>query len=448
MLICYESFAASLCMSPSGSGSATGADWNNTLSWSSTTLSRGNTYYLRDGVYASKTLATAVSSTTLIIIRKATATDHVTDTGWSSSMADQAIMTPTLRISTSYYVIDGGYRDESNPPLSWTNWTAYGILITNRASLSGSDDQLWITSNNPGSPATPANNVTVSNVFVKGVYGPFPDAVTHRYAVTTETLDNSTIHTGLLFSRMGIYGANQHWFLRQTSGAIVEYSSSTDCLSRSGGTCDCNHGENVNLYFTSDGAIIRWNYFFNNFNDNPGYSHGGTAVIALTQSDNCEIYGNIFDTYFVGDGPIGFIGASGSGTKIYNNTFIRSVSGGSSSVHLGSSSTIQNNLWVSNSASPSFTATVRNYNGYSDGTHSEANGQGGIASSIFVSYPLNLKLATNTAAGTTLSAPYNTDMIGHTRGGSEDWSRGTFQYYVDVPVNVTSVWNIGTLKLN
>jgi hypothetical protein len=44
-------------------------------------------------------------------------------------------------------------------------------------------------------------------------------------------------------------------------------------------------------------------------------------------------------------------------------------------------------------------------------------------------YGANFHLTTNTAAGTTLAAPYNMDMNGNTRGGGgAAWSVGAYQY--------------------
>ena len=137
LLLTATANAATYCVGPSASGNGSGSDWSNQKAWTDTPA-RGDTWYLRSSDttnYAAKTLAAALSGTTLITIKKATTNDHVTATGWSDWMGGQAVLYPTLRINTGYYVIDGGYRDESNPPYSWTNWTKYGILVTNRASL-------------------------------------------------------------------------------------------------------------------------------------------------------------------------------------------------------------------------------------------------------------------------------------------------------------------------
>lgn len=450
LLLCgIPAFAADYCVGPSSSGNGSGSDWSNQKAWSDTTV-RGDTWYLRAGSnYAAKTFATAVSGTTLITIRKATTNDHVTATGWSDWMGGPAVFTPTIRVNTSYYVFNGGQRDESNPPFSWTNIWNYGFILTNRASTSSDDQQMWITSPSYGSPSTAASHVVVSNLCALGVYSSYPDSAVRRYAMDCATGDDGTIHNNLLFSRMYIYGANQHWFLRQTDGAIVEYSASVACTSRSGGVCNCNHGENVNLYYTSDNAVIRYNWFFNNFTDNPGYSHGGTAIIALTQSDNCKIYGNIFDTFSVGDGVAGFIDGTGSGNLFYNNTVARSIGASASGAVFGASgSAILNNIFMSNAVAPNNVAGTENYNAYS-GAESEANGQAALPSSIFVSWSTgDLRLTGHTANGTTLASPYDYDLLGNARGADSVWDRGAFQLELAPPASGAAITISGNVSIS
>jgi len=442
LLFCTQAFAANYCVGPSASGSGSGADWSNQKAWTDTPA-RGDTWYLRAATnYASKTFAAALSGTTLITIKKAMTNDHVTATGWSDWMGGQAVLLPTIRVNTGYYVFNGGYRDESNAPYSWTNRAAYGFLLTNSASSTTDDQQMWITSPSYGSPSTAASHVVVSNMAVIAVYSSLNSGAIRRYSMDCDTGDNSTIHNNLLFSRMWIDGGNQHWFLRQTDGAIVEYSASTRC-----GSSPANHGENVNLYFTSDNAVIRYNWFFNNFNDSPGYSSGGTAVIALTQSDNAKIYGNVFQIFFVGDAVAGFIGGSGSGSVFYNNTVVGGIGASACGVQFGSSgSVIENNIFLDNSQSPSFTAGTRNYNAYSDGTHSESQGQGNLTTAVFVDYPDDLRQDAHTTAGITLSSPYTEDMLGTARGTDSVWDRGAFQYDPTPPA-VTNLTITGQVSI-
>jgi prepilin-type N-terminal cleavage/methylation domain-containing protein len=101
-------------VSPAGSGSKTGADWNNAMAGLPATLIRGDVYYLADGTYPKYVFTTAVSGTKTIEIRKAQTYDHCTDTGWVAGTmgSSQAVFAytasePLFNISTSYVTING-----------------------------------------------------------------------------------------------------------------------------------------------------------------------------------------------------------------------------------------------------------------------------------------------------------------------------------------------------
>ena len=98
-------------VTPSGGGNRSGSDWNNAMAGLPSTLVRGDTYFMADGGYRAYSFNTADSGTTVITIKKATATDHCTDAGFQSSYASgQAVFTPPVIFSTDYWVMDGQYR--------------------------------------------------------------------------------------------------------------------------------------------------------------------------------------------------------------------------------------------------------------------------------------------------------------------------------------------------
>src|SRR5580693_8886409 len=78
-----------LVVSPSGSGSHTGADWNNALAGLPSTLVRGDIYYLADGTYGQYSVSSA-SGSGWIEIRKAQSYDNCTATGWNTSTMGSA----------------------------------------------------------------------------------------------------------------------------------------------------------------------------------------------------------------------------------------------------------------------------------------------------------------------------------------------------------------------
>jgi hypothetical protein len=102
-----------LVVSPSGSGSHTGADWNNALTGLPSTLVRGTVYYLADGNYGQYHFSSA-SGTGWVEVRKAQSYDNCTSTGWNTSTmgSSQAIFTRSnsataLSITIDQVIING-----------------------------------------------------------------------------------------------------------------------------------------------------------------------------------------------------------------------------------------------------------------------------------------------------------------------------------------------------
>ena len=114
--------------------SGNGNDWSNAYGSLPSTLVRGDTYYVADGSYGGYGFNDADSGTTLITIKKATASDHGTSTGWQSSFGDgQVIFTSTISFSSGYYVLDG---QTGGGPGSWKS--GFGFKVHDRRYLSRS----------------------------------------------------------------------------------------------------------------------------------------------------------------------------------------------------------------------------------------------------------------------------------------------------------------------
>jgi hypothetical protein len=113
--------ASQLYCGPTATGAGNGVNWDNQCNLNTATLVRGNIYYIADGSY-SRTFATAASGVDLIIIKKATVTDHGTDVGWSNAFDDSQAV---FGFTTPYWHFDGG---RGGGPSN--NWTGQGIRIT------------------------------------------------------------------------------------------------------------------------------------------------------------------------------------------------------------------------------------------------------------------------------------------------------------------------------
>jgi hypothetical protein len=385
--------------------SGSGSDWSNAAPALPASLVRGDTYYVADGSYPAYTFKDPQSGTLTITVKKATAADHGTDSGWQAGYGDgQAIFNSVLRFNTGYYVLDGQKRNESD----WFDGASYGFRINHN----GQDQNIVIGGGSASS------NIAVKYVFVDAIYQNLPSTTVRRYAIDTDTYGGS-IATNLVFHRMYVYGSNNVWFLRTTNGAIVEYSASNGVASNS-----ANHGEIVNLYYSGNNAIIRYNQWKNAFIGN-----GGTALVAITYADGLQFYGNVLSNFDSSDGAVGFDGYSSSHNRVYNNTFIGGV-GYNSGVAWGSGTDnlVYNNLFI-NCRTVGLQGT-HDYNGFSDSnSRGEGHAQVNVPTSIFANYSGgNFKLVSDTSAGMTMASPFDKDLLGTTRGADGTVSRGAFEF--------------------
>ncbi len=388
-------------------GGNNGSDWTNAYTSLPSTLSRGDTYYVAGGSYPSRTFSDPVSGTLTITIKKATDADHGTDTGWSSAYAGQAVWTAPLRFSTGYYVFNGSYRTESN----WFDGTAYGFKIANASGDTNPTVYLY------GSYTTISYTAMVNTV--QG------SAATRSYVIDYE---GPSVNYGSVVSHcLTQYGSN-HYFLRQADGCVVEYCAATGAESNAN-----NHGEIVNLYGMygrSNNIHVRYNIFKDNF-----VSGLGTAVIANAGDTGNMIYGNVFYNNGTTDGSIGWNGTVADhavhNLLVYNNTFVNGR-GYASGIMLDTLSTgcyAYNNLWVGGN-SAGFQAVTHDYNAFSGSSNfSEAHAQVSVPTSIFVNYNGgDFRLSGATAAGTSLSSPFNYDPLGNLRGADGVWDRGAYEF--------------------
>ncbi|HTV04897.1 MAG TPA: hypothetical protein VME86_05975 [Acidobacteriaceae bacterium] len=138
-----QSQAACHAVTPTGSGSETGADWNDAYAGIPSTLTRGDVYYFADGNYGSYTFSTPVSGTATIEFRKAQAYDYGRTSdgcsndisaGWNASTmgSSQAVFSSTgksLTTSSNYLIINGN----GNQKLPWCGGTP-GSTVTSEPS--------------------------------------------------------------------------------------------------------------------------------------------------------------------------------------------------------------------------------------------------------------------------------------------------------------------------
>lgn len=387
------------------SGSGSGDDWTNAYTALPATLVRDTTYWVADGSYAAYTFDDALDGTKVIRVKKASAGLHGTDTGWSSGYGDGQADFGTMTFTRGRYIIDGSYRNEAD----WFDGAAYGFKV----GTANSEKQFIFTF----SGVSPSN-ISVGYTYSVGYSVSVPGI--GAYSIDTYQSFEGTC-TGLRFHHQYVEGGNNIWFLRNTSGAIVEYCANDGAWSNAN-----NHGEIVNLYFDADDCTVRFCIFKDAYIGN-----NGTALIAWNQGTGLKVYGNLFWNFECGDGVVGFDGGTGSNAVFAYNTIVDGPTSNSSifSSSGGSGNVVRNNLWINcnNPGASAGSGSTVTHNGYSQGSGSGSNTQVSIATSIFVNYAAgDFRLASNTTAGVALGSPYDdTDLAGNARTSP---SRGAYEY--------------------
>lgn len=294
-------FAAELCVTLTGSGTQSGVNWDNAIAHSTlnagngTGWVRGNDYYYADGDYAdSIRFEEAASGTSKVRIFKATASYHVTDTGWSSDMGDGAAVFTSAWIRRPYFEIYGVIR-----PSAWMS-DGYGIVISN-ASV-GTVVAL----------DTLADNIVFNRIRMRG----------HGY----DTADSTRIFNvdgtsadyimNVTLSESYLSHINQDFTYIDRVG---NYSSISNAFRYRRSADSGIHGQVLGI---SESTNVTFAY-------NIGTDFQGTAVVVpLNNYNDVFVYGNNFwtnDPTFV---PGGFArtvtGSSGgaNGMKIWQNTLV------------------------------------------------------------------------------------------------------------------------------
>ncbi|MDP2688970.1 MAG: hypothetical protein Q8P48_02545, partial [Deltaproteobacteria bacterium] len=168
-----------------------------------------------------------------------------------------------------------------------------------------------------------------------------------------------------------------------------------------------------------------------------------TGGFILGWANNWQFYGNVFwwknnQGGTANNGAIGSWSSDptyyASNIKIYNNTFVDLVGGGSGRLFpiykSISGITAYNNLWYNSPTAGFGGGVTHGYNWFKNSNDgiSDSNKQVG-GGDPFVSYGGgNFALRSATNPGMSLSSPYNLDMNGASRGGDGIWDRGAYEY--------------------
>ena len=308
-----------------------GTDWTNALPALPSTLTRGYTYYIADGTYGSYTFDDAVSGTQLITVKKATATDHGTNTGWVSTYGDGRAELGALTFSTDYYVVDG-QKGSGSANLADRD---YGFYIKSGGTIISSDGS--------------ANYITIKRMEIEGTGRDAGTAADTTWP-SNKGFYLSGTHTNWIVSNIYLHDTgNMSFQWASLSNSVVENSYIARNESSSAA-----HAEGV--YGFGSNNTIR---------NNVWEDIEGTGVIMISGS-GWKVYNNVMfwtPTYAGGGTGNGAVAdwsdsstaSAAANNLIYSNTIInqKGYSSGFNFIHTGSTGNIaSNNLrYLANSSS-------------------------------------------------------------------------------------------------
>lgn len=421
---CNVARSANIYVVDGASGSGTSwSDAYGEISSAESAASRGDTIYVADGDYSGVTFNVAVSGTTLIYVKKATASDHGTETGWSSAYGDGvANIGSGNTVGSDYWEIDGQYGSLDGDFGFRFFQTGDGKAIT----ISIGVDHVDIIDcelEGPGYSYDAYNGANMDGIYISGSSeGDPPHDITltrcwihnwNRTAVWTWRTYN-LIFDSCWFTE--VY-ASDEWGVNSVHGEAFSINNSLD-----GGTG--NIVKNCVFRNIEGSGWLVWN---NNF---------------TAEHYDWEVYGNHFyvDSNHILDGwesgrgteptASDFTGTDGiitalnvcsiDNVKIYHNTFSNLYQSNPVAITKGgvtaTNTEARNNLFIHASYTGSWNAN----------TTSNNDTQG---TSIATSYPTNPRpTAATDTEGYTLGSPYNVDPDSNSRGDDGYIDVGAYEY--------------------
>ena len=419
------SWSATKFVNKAASGSGNGTSWANawtnvsSIGWSG--LAAGDVVCVAGGTYSGN-LSTGKSgaSGNPITIRRATAADSTCGSGtagWSAAF-DSQVAIAGINLANDYVTIDGAVPN--------------GFTMT-VANSSGSPSAVGVSA--------PTNGVTLRYIEVAGPCG--TAACNQNGDSRSINLNSWTGSSYALQNNMTIQYSNLHgsctilWSAHSTN-LIIEHTRFADSSDSTPGNPNCH--PNVIAEQDSTNATFRYNEVTN------WEVEGIMACPNGGCSSSWDIYGNVWHDPMGGSYPrvLESQGNANGPYHVYNNTFVNVSYAVMSTANGGSFATgsagANNIFWNS----PSGGLPTQNYD-ICNSSCGETNSQTYSATDLFVNYAgHDYHLAKATTAGQTLTAPFNIDYDGNTRGADGVWDRGAYEYggvtaKPNPPTNLTGV---------
>lgn len=440
--------------------SGDGSSWANACddfadSCAVSSLVRGDTYYVATGTYAARTWNRATSGTDVITIKRATVAAHGADSAtWQDAYDGHVTWGYTQTFSSNYWVFDGVTSPETPVSTGADNYLTYGFSVATNSGTCGS---------NYSPIRISASNVTIAHIGLPNACVEETGTIFGIQFGSSGSVPCSNNTISHIFTERNC-GDFQRQSYELCDNNIFEYHRSRLLTHKEDDPNQC-HGEIFAL--GGDNNIIRWNYW---------ERCNGTGCVASNGPSltNFEVYGNVMNwvarDISGGNGAVSGAGAATlSGFKIYNNTIIQPTHNTTPEnmtfgwMHTNGGpggNDAKNNIIMYNCVYDGEVGDTTSYNTYlsclsGHTPYSETGRQTGsfdpFVDSIYApglgDYRLNAYEPADCSstsilcAGTSLSAPYNVDMFGNTRGADGVWDRGAFEYNSgsDAPVLVSPI---------
>lgn len=459
--LCSPCFAADVYIAKDATGTGTGADWTNALTdfpdgWAGesycaaggATWTKGITYWVAgsDTAYSVSPCIRNTTGSGTITIKKATASAHGTDTGWSAAYGTKQAVIPRAWLSGSG-VVDNITIDGS----TGSGTSGYGFKFN-----SATADSLIRIGDNLTSPA--GIRIKYCELAPSSITSDY-EAIAGYLSTAAASTDSPNLMVQNCYMHdlggLAIHPAAGNWFTIQDN--IVE---------RTGQYNNANHKEMVK----DDGEAANVTIRRNIFRDWQGYSVTGGIILGCTGTGsagqhNWYIYNNLF--YYTsadytgktgGNRVIGGLSSCSTATVdsifVYNNTFANINESGAANILTDftgnqiANSEIKNNLFYNNTGLTALgmSGVTVSYGwyygntGYTEGA--ETGHVNGTGDPFVNSAAYNFALSASNGSAANLSGTFTTDFLGLTRS---TWNFGAYEYitYPSASIGSGATMSIG-----
>jgi hypothetical protein len=416
---------------PNAVGANNGSDWSNAYTSLPSILQRGSTYYVASGNYSGYTFNTPESGTSIIAIKKATLSDHGTNTGWNLSYGTTAAVFPNWTITTDYWLIDGivgsgksghGFEVHGTTKGNAVQVKASNITLRHSAIYwDNKDDTNMILS--VGLEVKKDNYGQMTNLSFQHLYiHEIPGCPVRFINVDTVLMERCVLYRN---------HSDAAW---HASGIVVRAANSNNV------TLKYNNFENIEgsyvIGFYDNVTHSNWNIYGNVFSW-INYTNGVSGLISYNyEPSNINNNIKIFNNSFVGHPGNSQIILNGTGNELKNNYFFCANGGGITCANPLDYKAIINFRGVTHDYNR-FSQCVSPYS-FTPSAHENIFLEGGNCkyanedTNPFINWTGENYHILSTAAGrnigTNVGTIYSIDPDGVNRGADGAWDIGAYEY--------------------